>query len=142
MDHKSAIELFDDYLDGELSEAQSRKLEEHLEGCEACRGEMDELEQTLDIVGSLKKVDAPTEFVGKVQQRINKRSRGRFFGGQEKFFVRVPFEWVSFVIIVIMLVMYLMTVSQQPRIEPAPSDSKTKQIHKPIPRKSPPARSP
>ena len=131
MDHQSAIELFDDYLDGELSEALSRKLEQHLDGCESCQKELEELEQTLDIMGSLSKVEPPSEFVGKVQQRINKRSRGRFFGGQEKLLRRIPFEWVSFVIIVIMLVMYLMTVAQQPRIKPSPDSGKTEHIHQP-----------
>jgi len=137
MDHQSAIELFDDYLDGELSEPQQKKLEQHLEGCDSCRDELEELRQTLDFMGSLRKVEPPTEFVGKVQQRINKRSRGRFFGGQEKILVRIPFEWISFVIIVIMLVMYLMTVAQQPKIKPSPTPGKTKDIHKPVPLKAP-----
>ena len=139
MDHQSAIELLNDYLDGELSGAQEKKLEQHLEGCESCQGELEDLRQTLDIMGSLRKVEPPTEFVGKVQQRINKRSRGRFFGGQEKLLVRIPFEWVSFVIIVIMLVMYLMTVAQQPSIKPSPTPGKTKNIQQPLEKKpSPP----
>ena len=137
MDHQSAIELFDDYLDGELSGAQEKKLEQHLEECESCRDELEELRQTLDLMGSLRKVNPPAEFVGKVQQRINKRSRGRFFGGQEKLLVRIPFEWISFVIIVIMLVMYLMTVAQQPRIKPSPTPGKTKDIHQPLEKTAP-----
>ena len=128
MDHQTAIELLNDYIDGELSASQEQQLDKHLKGCESCTRELEELRQTLDIMGSLRKVAPPDQFVGKVQQRINKRSRGRFFGRQERVLKRIPFEWISFVIIIIMLVLYLMTVSQQPSIKPAPVPGKTQKI--------------
>jgi predicted anti-sigma-YlaC factor YlaD len=106
MDHETAQEQFSDYLEGELSAEQARLLEDHLEGCEACRGEFDTLRQTLSSLADLERLAPPTGFVGKVQQRIHRRSRGRFFA-PDSLFGRIPFEWISFVIIILLLVVYV-----------------------------------
>ena len=132
IDHETAGGLLSDYLDGELSPQQERELEAHLEGCPKCTDELEELRQTLDTLGSLKSVSPPTEFVGKIQQRINKRSRGRFFG-QESLLVRIPFEWISFVIIMLLLVMYIMTVAQHTPEVKAPPPSEQQKVQRPIP---------
>jgi hypothetical protein len=42
-----------------------------------------------------------------IQNQIFMRSRGRFFGRRWKLFGRIPFEWVSLVMIVAMLIYYI-----------------------------------
>jgi predicted anti-sigma-YlaC factor YlaD len=114
MDHQDAQELFSDYLEGELPPEQQRELTAHLEGCEPCQREFSVFQQTLRSLSGLQILSPPEGFVGKVQQRIYRRSRGRFFI-TERMMLRIPFEWISFIIILLMLAMYLILILGQAR---------------------------
>lgn len=131
MDHQEAKQLFSDYLEGELSDEQAAELTAHLEECEACSAELDELRDTLSSLAGLQPVEAPEGFAAKVQRRIRRRSRGRFFA-EQKLLTRIPWEWISFLIILIMLVMYYMMVQQLKQIRPhAAPDGGTEAIEIP-----------
>lgn len=112
MDHDLAKTLFSDYLEGELAPEQAAELEEHLSGCADCAAELEALRGTLNTLATLRRVPPPPEFVSQVQQRIRKRSRGRFFT-PEKLLTRIPFEWISFVLIILMLALYMMSMIPQ-----------------------------
>ncbi|HEY3215926.1 MAG TPA: anti-sigma factor [Candidatus Eisenbacteria bacterium] len=49
--------LFGAYWDDELTQAEREGLEAHFAGCPSCRGEYDELARTLELVGSLPRVE-------------------------------------------------------------------------------------
>jgi len=106
MEHKDATEQFSDFLEGSLSAEKEKALLAHLDGCKECRAELDSLRETLNSLSGLKRLPPPNEFANRVASTIHRRSRGRFFG-DEPFFNRVPFEWISFVVIVLLLVAYL-----------------------------------
>ncbi len=119
MDHDTARTLLNDHLDGELSPGAEQELAAHLSGCEACQRELADLRRTLSSLAGLGAVAPPQEFVSKVKQRIRRRSRGRFFGPQ-RLLTRIPFEWVSFVLILIMLLLYLSFIQTSPRARITP----------------------
>ena len=120
MDHEAAQELFSDYLEGTLAEAERGQLAAHLEGCADCRAELEALRTTLRSLSGLRSLPPPENFVRKVEQRIARRSRGRFFG-QERVLMRIPFEWISFVIIILMLAVYMiMLQGQVKKVHPGP----------------------
>ena len=50
------------YVDDMLSERARRRLEAHLDSCEACRQEMTELRVTVEALGSLPMAEAPRSF--------------------------------------------------------------------------------
>ena len=106
MDHQQARELFSDFLEGDLPAERAAALRAHLDGCEACREEIEILRTTLQSLSGLHDLPAPAQFTSRVEHTIRRRSRGRFFGDQP-LWGRFPFEWVSFVIIVALLVLYL-----------------------------------
>jgi anti-sigma factor RsiW len=112
MDHQAAQEQFSQLIEGDLSPEQEQELRAHLDQCAACRREFDALRETLNSLSGLSRLPAPKEFDRKVQQRIQRRSRGRFFGAQS-LLTRIPFEWISFVIILLMLMMYFMVLQSQ-----------------------------
>ncbi len=112
MDHEAAQELFSEYLEGELSPEQQAEVKAHLEGCEECRQELEAFRQTMRALSGLRPLPPPEGFARKVQQRIHRRSRGRFFRA-DRLFMRVPFEWISFIIIIIMLVLYMLMMETQ-----------------------------
>ena len=112
MDHQAAQELFSDYLEGELSPREREELSAHLQECEACREELEDLKKTMRSLSGLKALPPPAGFASKVQQKIRKRSRGRFFT-PERLLMRIPFEWISFIIIMLMLAMYMIMVLGQ-----------------------------
>lgn len=118
MDHETAKELFSEYLDGELDAAQKRELESHLQGCDDCRQELESLRVMMSTLAGLAPAEPPKDFARKVQHTIRRRSKGRFFSA-EGLLRRIPFEWISFVIILLMLVMYYMVV-QSAQVKPAP----------------------
>jgi predicted anti-sigma-YlaC factor YlaD len=127
MEHQQAQELFSDYLDGELPPEEQEAFLSHLQCCAICQKELNTLKQMIHSLSGLPKVPVPHGFDRKVQQRIYRRSHGRFFRS-ESVFMRLPFEWVSFIIIIIMLVLYLFMIqnhmkSVSPTLPPAQDGS-------------------
>ena len=102
MDHQRAKELFSQYLEGDLPPEQQSEIEAHLDQCQTCKVEMEALEKTLSSLAGLAAVPPPKDFDRKVQQRIRRRSRGRFFA-PENLLNRIPFEWISFIVIMSVL---------------------------------------
>lgn len=116
MDRDAAKELFSDYLEGLLSAEQRDALESYLERDESARAELEALRRTLAKLSRLPAPPAPSGFGGKVERRIRLRSRGRFFAERVPF--RLPFEWFSFVIIMLLLTLYLLLVFEMRRAVP------------------------
>ena len=73
-------ELLGPYLLGELSVVEERELEQHLEGCSGCRGELARARQTHDLLRELAAGGPPPELKDRVLARaggeIPVRSRG------------------------------------------------------------------
>ena len=130
MDHEAAKDLFSDYLDGELPPEELAELEAHLAHCASCREELEEFRNTLSSLAGLAQVEVPPEFVTKVQQRIRTRSRGRFFS-PENLLTRIPFEWISFFLIMLMLALYFMAMPTVKKAATAADAGPAKEIHQP-----------
>ena len=55
-DDLQCVELVDgltEYLDGEVDEAQRRRVERHLETCEGCRAALDQFQTVIGLAGRL-----------------------------------------------------------------------------------------
>jgi anti-sigma factor (TIGR02949 family) len=60
LDDLACIDLVNrvtEYLDGELNEGQRARIERHLEGCEGCRGALDQFQTVIHLVGRLTAAD-------------------------------------------------------------------------------------
>ena len=111
--HARTREQLSAYLDNELSDEERRVVHTHLEGCAACLAELETMRATLGSLSRLKR-QAPPNFLPSIQDQIRTRSRGRFFGKRWLLFGRIPFEWVSLVMIIAMLVYYIITLQGEP----------------------------
>ncbi len=68
-------ELLSDYIDGALDPQARAIVEEHLPGCEGCREELMSLKTLIQELSSLDAVKAPSDFLEKVHERVERRSR-------------------------------------------------------------------
>jgi hypothetical protein len=78
-----------------------------------CRVSLERFRRTVGGLGALKR-NAPVSFLQNVQEQINRRSRGRFFGKRALLFGRIPFEWLSLAMIVAMLIYYVVVLQTSP----------------------------
>jgi anti-sigma factor RsiW len=111
--HQRTAEAFSAYVEGELPPAERASLEEHVATCMQCRVSLERFRRTVGRLGALKRT-APGNFLAGVQEQINRRSRGRFFGKRFLLFGRIPFEWLSLAMIVAMLVYYIVVLQSSP----------------------------
>ena len=51
------VELVTDYLEGALDEPTRRRFDEHLAGCDGCSAYLDQMRETIRMVGRLDKSD-------------------------------------------------------------------------------------
>jgi anti-sigma factor RsiW len=72
MKHEKAQELLSCYVDGTLDAESSQKLEAHLEECEECRGDLDLLKKTLQVVGGIPPAEAPADFSARLRRKARK----------------------------------------------------------------------
>jgi predicted anti-sigma-YlaC factor YlaD len=118
--HTRLNERMSAYLDGELPSEEKAAVEQHLATCIQCRTNLNQFRATLGKLSQLKK-KAPRSFLPDIQQQINSRSRGRFFGRRWMLFGRIPFEVISLVMIVVMLVYYIISLQSAPTtVTPSP----------------------
>ena len=111
--HQRANEAFSAYVEGDLAPAERARLDDHLAICTQCRVSLERFRRTVGGLGALKRT-APGNFLAGVQDQINRRSRGRFFGKRYLLFGRIPFEWLSLAMIVAMLVYYIVFLQTSP----------------------------
>jgi predicted anti-sigma-YlaC factor YlaD len=118
--HTRLNERMSAYLEGELPSEEKAAVEQHLATCIQCRTNLNQFRATLGKLSQLKK-KAPRSFLPDIQQQINSRSRGRFFGRRWMLFGRIPFEVISLVMIVVMLVYYIISLQSAPTtVTPSP----------------------
>src|SRR5688572_27034362 len=111
--HSRLTERMSAYVEGELPGEEKAAVEQHLATCTQCRANLQQFRETMGKLAQLKK-KAPRTFLPDIQQQIHARSRGRFFNRRWLLFGRIPFEWVSLVMIVVMLVYYIITLQTSP----------------------------
>ena len=118
--HARLTERMSAYVEGELPGEEKAAVEQHLATCIQCRTNLQRFRETIGKLSQLKK-KAPQSFLPDIQQQIHSRSRGRFFGRRWLLFGRIPFEWVSLVMIIAMLVYYVVWLQSAPTtVTPAP----------------------
>lgn len=77
MDCKKIQSLLSEYLDGYLGKDNQNLVEEHLKTCHLCRRELETLQKTVSFVHSLKKVEAPSDFLVGIRERIEKEAEAK-----------------------------------------------------------------
>jgi predicted anti-sigma-YlaC factor YlaD len=63
-------ELLPDYLDLELEESDQHRVKAHLDGCEACRREVDIIAKTWDMLGELDEIEPNPFYVSRFFARV------------------------------------------------------------------------
>ena len=111
--HARTTERFSAYLESELTPEERAAVDAHLVTCIQCRTNLEQFRRTIGNLAQLKG-KAPTSFLPDIQGQIHARSRGRFFGKRWLLFGRIPFEWVSLAMIVVMLIYYLVSLQVSP----------------------------
>jgi predicted anti-sigma-YlaC factor YlaD len=55
------VKLVTDYLEGRLTPTERRRFESHIAICPPCRGFLDQMRTTVEVVGGLREEDVPPE---------------------------------------------------------------------------------
>jgi len=126
MECSRSKELLSDYIDGILDARTKALLEEHLMVCKGCREDLGSLKALVQEMGSLESLEAPTDFLEKVHERIEQRSK---FGQimRRLFFpvrIKVPLELATVAAMAI-LILTVLNIQQPGKEETAdvPLDS-------------------
>ena len=56
---RESVELFNDYVEGVLSDADRVRFEAHLTGCAGCRAYLDQIRRTIEVTGHLTQESIP-----------------------------------------------------------------------------------
>ena len=97
---------FSDYLDGTMSAERRVSCGRQLEASDGARGAFEDFKQTVEAVSGLHKMAAPQDFETGVEQRIHRRSAGKFFG-RKAFGDRVPLEIIAVIALAVLLAIYV-----------------------------------
>ena len=118
--HERVREAFSAYVDGDVEPERRKAIEEHLASCLQCRTHLEQFRATLGRLGGLRE-RAPRSFLPESSARSTFARRGGFFTRRWLLFGRIPFEWVSMLMIVSMLVYYIVTSHSAPtQVTPGP----------------------
>lgn len=111
-DDERLAAMLSDYVDGTLAPAERAEVEAALAADPALRAEVEELRASVGALKSLPPTAAPPELGRSVEERINQRSAGRFFG-RRTLGDRVPFG-VLLIVALIALVAILALLWSSP----------------------------
>lgn len=109
MDHEEVRERLSDYLEDALSEEERAAVQAHLADCAQCRAECEALRETLSMLSSLGRVQAPDGFAASVRHKMRRRGRRmRRKEVSQGLRQKVPYETIALVMLLIILAIYLM----------------------------------
>ncbi|GAC1538584.1 MAG: hypothetical protein NVS3B10_29670 [Polyangiales bacterium] len=120
--HDEALEMLDDWRDGELSDAEAARVKAHVESCERCQRVEAALGGRLRDAIATSEAPEPAELLPGVQRRIRLRSRGRFYAGERRGPSPWPLVVASLAVLGALVVSYLL-LGQVGSPTPAPASS-------------------
>ncbi|QDG50943.1 hypothetical protein FIV42_09415 [Persicimonas caeni] len=100
--------LFIAFLEGDLPDERRQEFEAELERDAELRRDFEDFADIMGGVQSLPFEFAPPDFVDKVQGRIRKRSKGRFFAENFLYSTRMPYEAIAVVMIAVMAAAWML----------------------------------
>jgi anti-sigma factor RsiW len=106
MNHQEAKDLFTNYLDGDMADAQRTELEAHLSACTECKEEWQTFKKLMSEVSGLMNLAPPRDVVRAVEKKIHRRSRGKFFGRPKG--SSIQFGLISFILVLLFMLGYLL----------------------------------
>jgi anti-sigma factor RsiW len=107
LDHGEAQQRFSELVDGDLAPDVRAAVEGHVEDCDACKDALERFRQTVAGLRSLSAPPPAEDILARVQQKIRKRSRGRYFDrGFAVSGMRFPYELVALLMLLTLLVVY------------------------------------
>jgi hypothetical protein len=84
------IELLSAYLDDEMGLVEARKLESHLQTCEACRGQLRELRGVVHQLSGLDRPAPPPWLMAQVRREVLDRKQESFWRRLASSFLQLP----------------------------------------------------
>jgi hypothetical protein len=104
------------YLDGVVSAAEKKSIEEHLSQCEDCRLVLAELKKTQEALHNLEEVEPPPWFAQKIMNRVHEETGSRKGLLRRLFFplhIKIPVEtFATCLIVVLALFIYKSTAPE------------------------------
>lgn len=111
----SSAERMTAYLDAELGVADAQDFEEFLDASPEARAELEDLRKVMQLVGSLREVEAPPDFAEKVSKKIRRRMLLERDGGLLGL-VTLPFQVICIVVILVVAALNMMAqLDMQPQ---------------------------
>ncbi|MEW6243293.1 MAG: DUF4349 domain-containing protein [Bacillota bacterium] len=73
MNCSECMESLSPYIDGELTEAESERVDEHLSSCAKCRAELEALKEVVGLCRSMEDVEVPSGFRASLMAKVKAR---------------------------------------------------------------------
>jgi anti-sigma factor RsiW len=136
----NGAELISAFLDAELDEAESEAVQSMLEQSAEARAELEELRKVVALVGALPDVEAPEDFIEKLNRRLRRKQMLQPDAASKFAAIAMPFQVLSIIVILVVAAMYMMTeldrkpatLERDPKVvAPAESDG-SEEPHAPI----------
>ena len=132
IDSPERDELLSRYLDGELAPEETEALEHLLETNETARSELESLRKTVDLMGMLKPIEAPSGFSNKVRRRVRRhRNKRRDQSGKQTY--QWQFGSIAIVLIVVFAMLYILVQLNLPKVKKSTPKTKGQKASAPLP---------
>jgi anti-sigma factor RsiW len=106
---ENGAELISAYLDAELDDAESEAVESMLSQSAEARAELEELRKVVALVSALPDVEAPEDFIEKLNRRMRRKQMLQGEAGSKFAAIAMPFQVLSIIVILVVAALYMMT---------------------------------
>lgn len=106
--NENGAELISAYLDAELDESEAEAVQSMLEQSAEARAELEELRKVVALVSALPQVEAPEDFVEKLNRRIKRKQVLQPEAGSKFAAIAMPFQVLSIIVILVVAALYMM----------------------------------
>jgi hypothetical protein len=122
MDHNDVRHKLSDYIDGSLTDAEKKSVDEHISACHKCAEALLELQKTVEHIREIEEVEPPVwmtqKIMAKVRAEEEKKKQGLF---QRLFFplhIKLPLETIG--VLFIAVTVYFVAQDVQETKQPFP----------------------
>jgi anti-sigma factor RsiW len=137
---ENGAELISAYLDAELDPAESEAVESMLSQSAEARAELEELRKVVALVGALPDVEAPEDFIEKLNRRLRRKQMLEPEAASKFAAIAMPFQVLSILVILVVAAMYMMaeldrkptTLERDPKVNAQPEPGNEAEPREPI----------